>query len=132
MKLVDVEKEGSWLYSEWRLTYRVGWSRILSAAELIYRYTKDPEIIVGGAEGDTEISVKDAEEIRELDENGRLTVRGLSEILGVPVMITFYNQLDLVRVTVASATEEFARADYKAFNLSMCQFMDSAEIAMYG
>ena len=46
-------------------------------------------------------------------------------------MITFYNQTDLVRATVACATEEFREADYQRFNLSMCQFMDSAELAMY-
>ena len=70
-------------------------------------------------------------EILALEEAGYLTVRGMSEILQVPVMITFFNQTDMVRVTVISATEEFEEADYEKFNLSMCQFMDSAELAMY-
>ena len=46
-------------------------------------------------------------------------------------MLPSFNQLDLVRVTVACANEEFAEADYKKFNLSMCQYLDSAELAMY-
>ena len=36
MKLLGVEKDGGWLYSEWRLTYRVGWKHILNAVSLIY------------------------------------------------------------------------------------------------
>ena len=131
MKLLGVKKENNWLYSEWQLTYRVGWGHIVSAAALIYEYTKNPEIFVGDANGEQEVTVGASEEIRSLDERGYLTVRGVSEILRVPMVITFYNQLDLVRATVACATEEFRQADYKKFNLSLCQFMDSAEIAMY-
>ncbi len=132
MKLTGVEKEGDWLYSEWRLTYRVGWEQILRAASLIRQYTKNPEILTGDAGGESAAAVESPEEVLSLPEAGRLTIRGFSEILDVPLMITFYNQLDLVRAYVACATEEFMEADYKAFNLSMCQFMDSAEIAMYG
>ena len=131
MKLLGVKKDDNWLYSEWQLTYRVGWGHIVSAAALIYEYTKNPEIFVGDANGEQEVTVGASEEIRSLDERGYLTVRGVSEILRVPMVITFYNQLDLVRATVACATEEFRQADYKKFNLSLCQFMDSAEIAMY-
>lgn len=131
MKLLGVEKDGGWLYSEWRLTYRVGWEHILNAVSLIYHYTKDPEIISGDAEGDKPVSVDNADEIKSLEESGRLTIRGVSDIIKVPLSITFFNQLDYVRLYVACATEEFETADYKEFNLSMCQFMDSAEIAMY-
>lgn len=131
MKLLGVEKLENCLYSEWSLTYRVGWEHICSAASLICQYTKDPEIFAGDADGGREVTVNSAEEINELEEEGYLTIRGVSEILKVPVMITFYNQLDLVKVTVISAAEEFMEADYKNFNLSMCQFMDSIEIAMY-
>ena len=131
MKLLGVEKDGNWLYSEWRLTYRVGWEHICSAASLIYRYTEEAEILVGDADGEKKITVENPDEIKSLDEYGYLTIRGMSQIIKVPVMITFYNQTDLVKATVACATEEFAEADYKEFNLSMCQFMDSVEIAMY-
>lgn len=131
MKLLGVEKDGQWLYSEWRLTYRVGWDHICSAASLIYQSTNDPELLVGDANGESAVPVQDSREIRSLDEAGYLTIRGVSDLIHVPLMITFYNQLDLVRVYVARATEEFMEADYKEFNLSMCQFMDSAELAMY-
>ena len=131
MTLLGVEKEEDRLYSEWRLTYRVGWGSIVSAAALIYEYTESPEIIVGDADGRKKVTVKDAEEIRDLDEYGDLTIRGVSGIIKAPVSITFYNQSDFVTATVASTAEEFADADYRQFNLSMCQFMDSAELAMY-
>lgn len=132
MKLLGVERDGAWLYSEWQLTYRAGWEQICLAASLLFQYTKDPEVIVGDADGDRKIEIKSADDFKSLDEYGRLTVRGESEIIRVPLSITFYNQLDLVRAYTACATEEFEVADYKNFNMSMCQFMDSAEIAMYG
>ncbi|MBQ7061085.1 MAG: hypothetical protein IJM85_04795 [Clostridia bacterium] len=131
MKLADVEKRGAWLFSEWRLTYRVGWGQILKAAALIHHYMKEPEILTGFGGSEQKADANDEKGIMALEEAGYLTVRGVSEILKVPLMITFFNQLDLVRVTVACATDEFKEADYKAFNLSMCQFMDSAELAMY-
>jgi hypothetical protein len=131
MKLLGVKKNGGWLYSEWNLTYRVGWEQICGAAALIYHYMTDPEILVGDAGGERNVTINDEDEITSLDEAGYLTIRGLSDIIHVPLMITFYNQLDLVRASVACATEEFMEADYREFNLSMCQFMDSAEIAMF-
>ncbi len=131
MKLIGVEKENNWLFSEWRLTFRVGWGHICRAASLIFQYTEDPEIMIGNAGESRIVAVRDEKEILSLEESGFLTIRGRSEVIHVPLMITFYNQLDLVRASVACATEEFMEADYKNFNLSMCQFMDSAELAMY-
>jgi len=131
MKLLGVKKEENRLYSEWDLTYPVGWDRICRAAALIWEYTRDPELFTGSANGEAKVSPQSAGEVLELEESGYLTIRGVSEILKVPVMITFYNQLYTVRVTVISATEEFAEADYERFNLSMCQFMDSIELEMY-
>ena len=81
--------------------------------------------------GESEADVNTVDDVLSLEEAGCLTVRGTSEILRVPLMITFYNQTDLVKVSVGCVTEEFSEADYKKFNLSMCQFMDSAEIAMH-
>ncbi|MBO4563613.1 MAG: hypothetical protein J5772_08385 [Clostridia bacterium] len=131
MKLLGVEKQGSWLYSEWNLTYRVGWENILRAAALIFEYTDEPEILTGDAYEERRAEVSDPEGVLALEENGYLIIRGLSQIIKVPLMITFYNQLDLVRAAVACAAEEFEEADYRRFNLSMCQFMDSIELAMY-
>ena len=131
MKLLGVEKDGNWLYSEWNLTYRVGWENICRAAALIYQYTDEPEILVGDADVSRSVTVGNENDVLSLDECGRLTIRGVSRIIKVPVSITFFNQLDLVRATVACATDEFAEADYRNFNLSMRQFMDSAELAMY-
>ena len=131
MKLSGVEKRGAFQFSEWNLTYRVGWGHICSAAALIYQYTEDAEILVGDANGQQTVNISSAEEIGQLEEMGWLTIRGRSKIIGVPLMITFYNQLDLVRLHVLAEGEEFAETDYKKFNLSMCQFMDSAELAMY-
>ena len=134
MTLLGVEKVGEehfWLYSAWRLTYRVGWDNICRAVSLIYQYTEKPELFAGDAGGEREFTVNDAKEILDLEEMGYLTIRGTSKMLHAPVMITFYNQLDTVRMSVLSVNEEFAEADYRKFNLSTCQFMDSVELAMY-
>ena len=134
MTLLGVEKiedEQSWLYSEWRLTYRVGWDNICRAVSLIYQYMEKPELFAGDASGKQKLTVNDAKEILDLEEMGYLTIRGKSKMLHAPVMITFYNQLDAVRMSVLSVNDEFAEADYKNFNLSTCQFMDSVELAMY-
>ena len=66
-----------------------------------------------------------------IEENGDMTLRGLSKILKVPIMITFYNQLSAVDVNVARATDEFKNTDYEKFNHSLCQYLDSMELAMY-
>lgn len=67
----------------------------------------------------------------ELEEAGNMTIRGISKIIGVPLMITFYNQLQVVRCSVGCVTEEFQAADYEKFNKSLAQYMDSLEIAMF-
>jgi len=131
MVLQGVKKQDGWLLSEWRLTYRVGWGQICAAAERIRQYTKDPEILISDAGGQEVITAAEAKAVREIREAGTLTIRGMSKILEVPVSITFFNQLDLVRAAVACAAEEFREADYEKFNKSMGQFMDSAELAMY-
>ncbi len=49
----------------------------------------------------------------------------------VPIMITFYNQTNIVDVNVAKMTDEFSKTDYEKFNKSLCQYLDSIELAMY-
>ena len=48
-----------------------------------------------------------------------------------PYIVTFMNQTNVVDVNVAQATAEFSEADYQKFNMSLCQYMDSIELAMY-
>lgn len=66
-----------------------------------------------------------------MKEGRSLTIRGLSLILGVPIMITFFNQTNAVSINVASTTEEFKIADYQKLNLSLGQYVDSVELSMY-
>ncbi len=60
-----------------------------------------------------------------------MTIRGMSKIIKVPLIITFYNQLKTVNVAVARTTEEFKEANYQKFNTSLEEYMDSLELAMY-
>ncbi|MCR5721850.1 MAG: hypothetical protein K6G72_05870 [Lachnospiraceae bacterium] len=127
MHLIGVKEEGAWLISRWNLTYRVGWDTIVKGVSTVYELYEQPEVLMDGKP--VEIGAK--EDILKLPERGNLCIRGISKIIKVPIMITFYNQLAAVDVNVAQATDEFKGADYERFNHSLCQYMDSIELAMY-
>lgn len=127
MLLLGVKKENDWLLAEYNLTYKVGWENICKAVSLAYEYYDNVEILVDN----NKVNICSKEEILQLDEARTMTIRGVSKIIQVPLMITFFNQLQTVRVSVACATDEFKESDYKKFNMSLGQYMDSIELAMY-
>lgn len=127
MLLRELQENNGWISSRWQLTYRVGWEHICKAVHSMYEFYAQTEIL----NNDGPVAIRHRDDILKLEENGKLTIRGMSTILKVPVMITFMNQLDIVEVFVAQATDEFLETDYQTFNLSLCQFMDSIELAMY-
>lgn len=127
MLLIGVKEENGWLLSRWNLTYKVGWEHICKAASAIFDYYDGLEILVDGEA----VEVSSKEDVLHLDEARDLVVRGMSRIIKVPLMITFYNQTNAVSVSVAGATDEFKEADYQRFNMSLGQYMDSIELAMY-
>ena len=127
MLLIGVKEENSWLISRWNLTYRVGWEQICKAAHSVFDYYNGLEILVG----DKAVNITKKESVLSIDESISMTIRGMSTIVGIPLMITFYNQTNIVDVNVAKATEEFKSADYQSFNKSLCQYLDSMEIAMH-
>ena len=124
MLLLGVEKDNGWLFAEYRLTYRVGWEHICKGVKLAYDYYDNVEVLVD----DKIVNINSKEQVKELEEAGKMTIR---KIIGVPLMITFYNQLQVVRCSVGCVTEEFQVADYEKFNKSLAQYMDSLEIAMF-
>ncbi|NLW71911.1 MAG: hypothetical protein GXY37_03340 [Chloroflexi bacterium] len=127
MLLLGVREENSWLLSTFNLAYAVGWDNICKAVNTAYDYYDDTEILVDGKKID--ISFKD--NVLKLTEAGNMTIRGMSKIIKVPLMITFYDQLKTVNVAVARTTEEFKEANYQKFNTSLEEYMDSLELAMY-
>lgn len=127
MLLVGVKEENGWLLSRWNLTYKVGWNHICKAVHSVYEYYNRPEVLVDG----NIVEIKNKDEIFCLEERGSMVIRGNSEIIKIPLMITFYNQIQAVDVSVAGITDEFKNADYQQFNMSLGQYMDSIELAMY-
>ncbi len=127
MLLLGVKEENGWLISRWNLTYKAGWEHLCKAAHSVYDFYTQQEILVDGKQ----IEIKNKDDIFDIEEGGNLVIRGMSSIIKVPIMITFYNQLNAVDVNVAGVTEEFKTADYQRFNMSMGQYMDSIELAMY-
>ena len=91
-----------------------------------YDFYDNMEILIN----DNSIDIKNKTAIMNIKEASKITFRGLSKILKVPVMITFYNQQFEVDVNVAKATEEFQVCDYRKFNMSLGQYMNSIEIHM--
>lgn len=77
------------------------------------------------------VPIKTNEEIMKLEEAQNLTFRGLLKNIGAGIMITLYNQSDLVDVYVTMTTEEFSSADYETFNKALGGYLDSIELAMY-
>lgn len=68
---------------------------------------------------ETEILVDDKrnwfiskEEIKKIGEARNITIRGISKIMKVPLMITFFNRTSVVNVNVAQVNEEFKTTDY--------------------
>ena len=127
MLLAEVKENNGWLLSRWNLTYRVSWKHICKAVQATYEFFDRAELLI-----DNELkSIRRQKDILKLDEAGCLTIRGISKIVKVPLMITFMNQTNVVEVNVACATDEFLEANYEKFNMSLCQYMDSIELAMY-
>ncbi len=127
MTLFDVTEKENWIFSDWQLTYPVGWEQICKAVSALYDTFGNPELL----RNNKVIAVEGKQDILSIDESINIMIRGMSKILKVPVMITFHNRSDMAKIVVATATEEFRDIDYKKFNLSMGQFMDSIELAMY-
>ena len=127
MLLLGVRKENGWLLSTFKLTYGVGWREICNAVSATYDYYDNVEVLVD----DKRVNISSKDEILQLEEAGSIIIRGLSKIVEAPLMLTFFNQLQKVNVAVACATDEFLEADYQKFNMSIGQYMDSVELAMY-
>lgn len=127
MLLMGVKDVQGWIISRWNLTYPTGWNGILKACKAVMDDFHHMEILVDNEKTE----VKNKEDLLSMKEAGTLTIRGLSAIIKVPIMITFYHQLNAVDVHVAMAAEEFSVLDYEKFNKSLCPYLDSMEIAMY-
>ena len=128
MHLIGVKEDGGWDLSRWELTYRIGWDKIKKAVALAYEFYDHVEILVDNIP----VDVKCKEDILKIEERGNMVIRGQSKIINnQPVMIVFYNQLAAVDVNVARMSDEFNDTNYEKFNHSMCQFLDSIELAMY-
>ena len=127
MHLIGIRKEDGWIFSRWELTYPTGWDSITKAVASVYDYYDHAEILAGGEP----VNVSSQEGINDIPENRTMTVRGMSKIVRAPIMITFYNQLQAVDVNVPEDIDEFRSTDYEKFNHSLCQYMDSIELAMH-
>ncbi|MGI6607659.1 MAG: hypothetical protein ACOX1F_01585 [Erysipelotrichaceae bacterium] len=127
MLLLEVKEEKGWLLSTFNLTYAASWENICMAVSRVYDYYDNVEVLAD----DKMINIDNKDDILKLEEKGKMTIRGTSRIIKTPMMIEFFNQLKIVNVTIPIISEEFREMDYKKFNLSLGEYMDSIEIAMY-
>ena len=127
MLLVGEHEEDGWIQSTFTLTYRVAWEQLLLAVYGAYRYFSDPEVLVDGKP----VEIGTPEEILTIAEDRNIMLRGISTVITAPLMISFYNQVQFVNVSVAAVNDEFRDTDYEKYNKSMGQLMDSMEIMMH-
>ena len=127
MLLVGEHEEDGWIYSTFNLTYRVAWEQLLLAVYGAYRFLSDPEVLVDGKP----VEIGDPAEILTIAEDRNIMLRGISTVIAAPLMITFFNQVHFVNVSVGAVNDEFRDTDYEKYNKSMCQLMDSMEIMMH-
>ena len=127
MLLVGEHEEDGWIQSTFTLTYRVAWEQLLLAVYGAYRYFSDPEVLVDGKP----VEIGAPEEILTIAEDRNIMLRGISTVISAPLMISFYNQVQFVNVSVAAVNDEFRDTDYEKYNKSMGQLMDSMEIMMH-
>ena len=127
MLLVGEHEEDGWIQSTVPLTSRVAWEQLLRAVYGAYRYFSDPEVLVDGKP----VEIGTPEEILTIAEDRNIMLRGISTVIAAPLMISFYNQVQFVNVSVAAVNDEFRDTDYEKYNKSMGQLMDSMEIMMH-
>lgn len=127
MLLVGEHEEDGWIYSTFNLTYRVAWEQLLLAVYGAYRFFSDPEVLVDGKP----VEIGDPAEILTIAEDRNIMLRGISTVIAAPLMITFFNQVHFVNVSVGAVNDEFRDTNYEKYNKSMCQLMDSMEIMMH-
>ena len=127
MLLVGEHEEDGWIYSTFNLTYRVAWEQLLLAVYGAYRFFSDPEVLVDGKP----VEIGDPAEILTIAEDRNIMLRGISTVIAAPLMITFFNQVHFVNVSVGAVNDEFRDTDYEKYNKSMSQLMDSMEIMMH-
>ncbi len=127
MHLIGVKEDDGWLFSRWELTYPAGWYNITKGVSAAFETFDAPEVLVRNEP----VRIEKAEEILDVPENANMVIRGMSNILKIPVMIRFYNQLMAVDVNVPKISDKYKNPDYEKFNHSLCQFLDSIELAMH-
>ena len=127
MLLVELEASKGWLTARWQLTRREGWDHICKAIHFAYEHFEQPVVLTDN----DPVAIGNQYDILKLEEKGSLAIRGYCTLLKVHIIIIFANQTNVVYVSVMQENDEFSEADYQKFNISMCQYMDSLELAMY-
>ena len=112
MLLVGQHEEDGWIRSTFNLTYRVAWEQLLLAVYGAYRYFSDPEILVDGEP----VDIAAPTDILSIAEDRNIMLRGISTVITAPLMITFYNQVHFVNVSVGAVNDEFRDTDYEKYN----------------
>lgn len=127
MLLLDFSKASGnpWVSTSWQLTYKVSWTQFCKAIDAIKQFYDHLEVF----RDNSPISISLTEKV-DIPEASTLTIRGMSKILNVPVMITFANQAQTVGVYF-STDKPNEEIDYKFVNYTLGQYLDSIELAMH-
>lgn len=127
MLLTEVGASDGFITARWSLTRREGWEHICKAVRFAYEYFEQPVVLTDNVP----VAIGNQSDILKLEEKGTISIRGYSTLLKVHIIIIFANKTNVVLVSVLQENDEFAEVDYQKFNISLCQYMDSLELAMY-
>lgn len=129
MVLDEFRTENGWILSRWRLTYHASWALIVRGVSKIAAYYDQFEVLTAIIQGAAAHKIE-VDKVTEAEEGGVLVARGMSKMIGCPLSITFYNQLQMIEVQIAQSLDEFKEPTYESLSKSLGQYLDSVELYM--
>lgn len=127
MLLENFNSTETFVTSRWKTCYHYGWDHVLKAAAAVYDYYDALEIL----SNNKPLNIRSKDDLQKLPESRNLCIRGNSTLCKMPIMIVFYNQLNVVEVSVPRFVKEFENCSYESVNRSLCTYLTSIELAMF-
>ena len=138
MRIQNLKKfSDGWSMLDFRTTYKYGWQSCIAYAEVIYRCTRQPEILTSNVRGENFqwIDINDAKDVKNIDKSAVIQVRGANKMFdNVPFQFIFCNQTDIVRLCMPTKYLESLRKNETEFlsedeqKHAFDKFMDSLEL----
>lgn len=137
MRVIGINKDGTWARLRFRTTWKNSWSMMLGYAAVIAEYSTNVGVLTAKVAGDEPVAadVKSVNAMFGLPEQGVLVIRGNNKIYDqMPMQFMFFNQLDEAIIDVKQDYLEWLNKDREEADREEAQLhtfdklMDSIEI----